>query len=175
MLLREGEGHAREMEGAVRSLLGLAPASGSGHPGDDPDLSLVLSPEIYFGSLHPTPQDRTQSPRRGAAAYQFAQAPSPTLHHYALDGSWAREEEALVLRSPRGGLRVRFSAAKLHLVAAAPEAAILQLRVDGETPRTVEVERPTLYTLLDGDSYGEHLLEFEADGPGLSLFSVTFR
>jgi hypothetical protein len=39
---------------------------------------------------------------------------------------------------------------------------------------TIEVGRPTLYTLLDGETYGEHLLEFEIETPGLSLFSATF-
>jgi thiol-disulfide isomerase/thioredoxin len=70
VLLREGEGHAREMEGAIRGLLGLSgpfPA----YPGDDPDLSRVRTPEIYFGSMYPTPQERAQSPRRGEAAYAF--------------------------------------------------------------------------------------------------------
>ena len=91
---------------------------------------------------------------------------------YTVD--WVRDAEALVLRSPRGGLRVRFSAAKLHLVAAAPESAALRVRVDGSAPQTIEVGQPTLYTLLDGETYSEHLLEFEAGTPGLSLFSATF-
>ena len=37
--------------------------------GDDPDLSQICTPEFYFGALHPTPQDRSQQPRRGEAAY----------------------------------------------------------------------------------------------------------
>lgn len=172
--MREGEGHAREMEGAIRGLLGLAGASGSDGSSDDPDLSLIRTPEVYFGSLHSTPQDRAQSPRRGEAAYAYAQAPSPRLNQYVLDGTWAREEEALVLRSPHGGVRLRFSAAKLHLVAAAPQAAALRVSVDGGARRTIEVERPTLYTLLDGEAYCEHVVEFEAETPGLSLFSATF-
>jgi len=32
----------------------------------------------------------------------------------------------------------------------------------------------TLYTLLDGDGYGEHRLELECAAPGLWLFSATF-
>ena len=75
-------------------------------------------------------------------------------------GTWLRQAEALVLRSPRGTVRVRFSAAKLHLVAAAAAQGI-------------EVERPTLYTLLDSSDYAEHVLAFEADMPGLSLRSAT--
>ncbi len=171
VLLREGEGHARELESAIRGLLGLpgAPA----HRGDDPNLSAIRSPEIYFGSNYPTPQDRAQSPRRGEAAYAFAAA-GPRLDQYQLDGTWAREEEALVLRSATGGLRIRFSAAKLHLVAGAPEPQSLTLRVDGGEPRRLQIDWPTLYTLLDGETYGEHLLELTAEAPGLALYSATF-
>jgi thiol-disulfide isomerase/thioredoxin len=173
VLLREGEGYAREMEGAIRALLGLSSSGPIGRPGDDPDLSRIRSPEIYFGSQHPTPQDRAQSPRRGEAAYTFA-GDGPRLNQYQLDGNWEREEEALVLRSAQGGLRLRFSAAKLHLVAAAPQGARLRVSVDGGATQEIEVGRPTLYTLLDGETYGEHLLAFEAEAPGLSLFSATF-
>ena len=173
VLVREGEGHARELEGAIRALLGLAPSVAAGRAGDDPDLSRIRTHEIYFGWLHPTPQDPTQSPRPGEASYAF-QAEGPMLNEYQLGGTWDRQEEALVLRSPGGGLRVRFSAAKLHLVAAAPQAAPLRVRVDESAPQTIEVGRPTLYTLLDGETYGEHLLEFETTTPGLSLFSATF-
>jgi thiol-disulfide isomerase/thioredoxin len=174
VLLREGEGYAHELEGAIRGLLGLASSGPFGRLGDDPDLSRIRTPEIYFGSQHPTPQDRAQSPRQGEATYAFPPGGGPRLSQYQLDGAWAREEEALVLRSPRGGLRLRFSAAKLHLVAAAPQEARLRVTVDGAPARVIEVQRPTLYTLLDGETYGEHLVAVEAETPGLSLFSATF-
>ena len=152
--------------------LGLATSGPVGRPGDDPDLSQVRSPEIYFGARHPTPQDRAQSPRRGEAAYAFT-GDGPRLDQYQLEGNWSREE-ALVLRSGRGGLRLRFSAAKLHLVATAPQGGSLRVSVDGGAAEKIEVDRPTLYTLLDGTAYGEHLVLMEAEMPGLSLFSATF-
>lgn len=173
-LVREGEGHAQEIEGAIRDLLGLAHAGPSEHPADDADLSRVRTPEIYFGSLHPTPQDRAQSPRQGEVAYIISQPGGPRLNEYDLEGRWARGGEKLVLRSPRGRVRVRFSAAKLHLVAGAPQPAPVRVSVDGHAGRTVEIELPTLYTLLDGDRYGEHVVEIECATPGLSLFSATF-
>jgi thiol-disulfide isomerase/thioredoxin len=172
VLFREGEGHAREMEGAIRSLLGLG--QGMAHPGDDPDLSRIATPEMYFGSKHPTPQDRAQSPRSGEAAYAYPNAKGPRLSTYQLDGTWARGDEALVLRSSRGGLRMRFSAAKLHLVASASTPATLRIRVDGSEARPLQIGPPTLYTPVDGELYGEHLVEIETDQPGLSLFSATF-
>jgi hypothetical protein len=69
---------------------------------------------------------------------------------------------------------VRFSAAKLHLVAGASQPAPLRVSVDAGEERTINVSMPTLYTLVDGDGYGEHLLELECATPGLSLFSATF-
>ncbi len=174
VLRREGEGYAHEMEGAIRGLLGLTGGSVARHPEDDPDLSRIGSPEMYFGALHPTPQERAQSPRRGEAEYSFSQAPSPVLNRYSLDGTWAREEEPLVLRSARAGLRMHFSASKLHLVASAPSVASLKVAIDTLPPRVVEVDRPTLYTIFDGDAFGEHRLSVEFDTPGVSLFSATF-
>ncbi len=171
VLVREGEGHANEMEGAIRGLLGLAPSIAV--RGDDADLSQIRTSEIYFGAIHPTPQDRAQRPQQGEARYTFSAGP-PAPGEYQLDGVWDRASEGLVLRSARGGLRVRFSAAKLHLVAAAPNSATVRVAVDGQAAPPVEIERPTLYTLLDGTVYGEHVLDIQVDAPGLSLFSATF-
>ncbi|HET6608622.1 MAG TPA: redoxin domain-containing protein [Rhodopila sp.] len=172
VLVREGEGYAHEMEAVIRDLLNLGP--GAPHKGDDPDLSRIASPEMYFGSIHPTPQDRAQAPRPGEATYAYANGPGPRLNTYRLDGTWFREKEALVLRSSKGGLRMRFSAAKLHLVASAPTPTPIHIRVDGGDARSLQIEHPTLYTLVDGDRYAEHLVEVETDQAGLSLFSATF-
>jgi thiol-disulfide isomerase/thioredoxin len=169
-----GEDHAREMELSIRDLLHL-PSSGTvGRPGDDPDLSRIGSPELYFGAKHPTPQDGSQSPRSGEVRYSFDKAARPGFNRYLLDGTWSREEEPLVLRSARGGLRLSFSAADLHLVAGAPETATLRLRLDGQTLPAVNVNWPTLHTLVSGASYREHVLDLETDTPGLALFSATF-
>ncbi len=80
VLVREGEGHAHELEGAIRALLGLAPAAA--HAGDDPDLSRIETPEIYFGALHPTPQDRAPF------------GDGRKLNQYQLDGTWERDGAA---------------------------------------------------------------------------------
>ena len=79
-----------------------------------------------------------------------------------------------MLRSSLGRVRMRFSAAKLYLVAGASQPAPVRVSVDGGGERTIEVAMPTLYTLLDGDGYGEHLLELACATQGLSLFSATF-
>jgi len=134
----------------------------------------IGSPELYFGGKHPTPQDARQSPRSGEARYTYERGTRPGFNRYLLDGEWSRDEEPLVQRSAHGRLLLSFSAADLHLVAAAPETATLRVRLDGGSPATVEVGWPTLYTVVKGASYREHLLELESDTPGLALFSATF-
>jgi thiol-disulfide isomerase/thioredoxin len=170
----EGEDHAHESERAIRGALSLKPVEPAAHPGDDPDLSRIGTPETYFGAEHPTPQDIRQSPRLGTAKYRFIEEGGPALNEYLLDGTWTREDQRLVLASPRGSLRFRFSAAKLYMVASAPGTAPIRVRVDGEERPQPKIGWPTLYTVVDGDTYGEHLLELEAETPGLTLFSATF-
>ncbi len=172
-LVRVGEGHSQEVEGAIRHLLGLEAGSGNSRA-EDADLSRIGTPEMYFGSWHPTPQDPAQSPRLGEGAYAFGEPSRLKLNEYQLDGTWARGDEPLVLRSPNGRVCVRFSAAKLHLIAGAPRPAPVRVSVDGGPERVVEIGTPTLYTLLDGDRYSEHVLELACATPGLSLFSATF-
>jgi thiol-disulfide isomerase/thioredoxin len=169
-----GEDNAHDMERTIRRLLGLTGTETVGLPGDDPDLSRIGSPELYFGSQHGTPQDRRQSPRSGQADYAFAQTSEAVLNQYQLDGAWSRDAETLVLRSPRGGVRMRFSAAKLHVVAGASQTAVLRVRVDGREMPAIEINRPMLYTLVNGDTYGEHVMELEAGTSGLTLYSATF-
>jgi thiol-disulfide isomerase/thioredoxin len=175
VMLREGEGHAVELERAIRGLLGLSPAPAPRQPPDDADLSRIGSPELYFGAQHPTPQEPAQSPRRGGeAAYAFSRT-GPRLNRYELDGRWAREEEALILRSDRGRVRMRYSAAKVHLVAAATDGAPpVRVRSGAEAWRSVRIGWPALYTVVDGTTYSEQVVELEAMAPGLALYSATF-
>ncbi len=172
-MLREGEGHAMELERVIRTLLGVSTEVARRQPPDDADLSQIHSPEVYFGALRPTPQEPSQSPRRGDAVYAFSRG-GPRLNRYELDGLWDRADEALTLRSARGRLRMRYSAAKLHLVAAAPDGVGLRIGRSDGTWRSVRVERPGLYSVVDGDTYGDEMVEIEVTSPGLSLYSATF-
>lgn len=174
VLSREGEGYGHEMESAIRDALGLPALKVTDNLDDDPDLSKIASPEMYFGAQHPTPQDVRQSPRVGIGDYSFAQADDPALNRYVLDGTWSREDERLVLISPEGGLHFRFSSAKLYMVASAPRTGVVRVRVDGQELPPVEISWPTLYTIVDGASYGERMLELKVNTPGLTLFSTTF-
>jgi hypothetical protein len=136
-------------------------------------LSRLRSPELYFGARHPTPQEAAQSPRRGAATYSFSQS-GPRLNRYELEGHWVRDEEALILRSDRGRLRLRHGAAKVHVVASATAGPPLRVRSGQGGWRNVSIARPALYTIMDGEGYADQTVEIETASPGLALYSATF-
>lgn len=173
VLLREGEGHASELEASIRQRLGLPPLLAARMPPDDADLSRIRSPELYFGAGHPTPQEAVQRPRPGEASYTFSAA-GPRLNRYELEGHWERREESLLLRSTGGGLRLHFSAAKAHLVAEAPPSTTVRVRSGTGAWRDITVGFPALYTVVDGADYADQVMELVADSAGLALYSATF-
>jgi hypothetical protein len=71
-------------------------------------------------------------------------------------------------------MRMRYSAAKVHLVAGAAGAAPVRIRSGAGAWRSLQIGGPKLYTVVDGDAYAEQIMEIEAVSPSLALYSVTF-
>lgn len=69
---------------------------------------------------------------------------------------------------------MRYSAAKLHVVATATGTAPVRVRSGAGAWRSIPIERPALYTVVDGDTYAEQMAEIEAVSPGLTVYSSTF-
>jgi Cytochrome P460 len=60
VLVREGEGHARELEAAIRTLLSLAPSGIVAVPGDDPDLYSATEGWGFGRFINGKPADEAQ-------------------------------------------------------------------------------------------------------------------
>ncbi|MEI6490721.1 MAG: hypothetical protein WCO16_03085, partial [bacterium] len=58
--------------------------------------------------------------------------------------------------------------------ASADKPITLHIYIDNVKMKNVVVSENTLYTLLEGADYGEHLLRIETDGAGLKAFTFTF-
>jgi hypothetical protein len=69
---------------------------------------------------------------------------------------------------------MRYSAAKLHLVAAASAPVQLHVGRGDATSPNIRVDRPALYTVVDGTTCGEKLIEIQVMSAGTALHSVTF-
>ena len=50
----------------------------------------------------------------------------------------------------------------------------MRVRSGTEQWRSIRIGWPALYTIVDGDTYAEQMVELEAMSPGLTLYSATF-
>jgi len=100
---------------------------------------------------------------------------------YSLVGDWKIDSEESILEGESGSIFIKFTAAKVNLVAGGNVSA--EIYLDGELVSSgadvqngiVNFSDTTLYNLIDlGDEYTEHLLEIRSNVKGLEAFAFTF-
>ncbi len=165
-----GEGGYDKSEAAIRTLLsgasGSLPASATGIADTTPVGS--LTPESYLGSARLARYaGETIVPGR-LHAYRL-----PTklaLNDLAYGGSWNIEQERIV--AGRGArLQLRYVASKVYIVLGG--AGTMTVLVDGRPKSSIRVAGDRLYTAVDSQQSGQHLLELRFS-PGVLAYSFTF-
>ncbi|MBZ0106872.1 MAG: cytochrome c biogenesis protein DipZ [Sulfuricella denitrificans] len=179
-----GEGKYDVTENNIRYLLGLkskaeivqaeAPAF---MPGQTPETYLGHDRAENFASREKMKPD-TES------AYHFPDTLSG--NQWALNGKWKPEAEKIVAAETGAALRLDFKARKVFLVlgTATGKPVRVTIKLNGEAvgpnagrdaPNGVlNVERNTLYELIDQKTAKNGLLEIETDSPGLEAYAFTF-
>jgi hypothetical protein len=192
-----GEGGYDECERVIRELLREA----GHHPtGDEPvavaptgleaqaDWEQLGSPETYLGGEQPrgfaSPGGMTPAVPR---AYVLPER--LRLNQWALDGEWAVERRASVLRSGTGRLVIRFHARDVHLVMAPRTrgtAIPYRVLLDGKLPGDAHgldvdalgngsLDAPRLYQLVrQAGVVDDRTVEIEFGAPGAEVYVVTF-
>jgi cytochrome c biogenesis protein CcdA/thiol-disulfide isomerase/thioredoxin len=161
-----GEGDYEETEAAIRTLLGpgAPPASGLAEEG----LRELVTPESYLGWQRLARHAGTDVQRDREAAYE----PPTKLaeNELAFGGFWTVEDERAVAGRD-ATLRLRYRARDVFLVLTGTGS--VQVVVDGRAERRVRVTGDRLYTLVEREEVGDHLLELRLD-PGLAAYAFTF-
>ncbi|HEX5799973.1 MAG TPA: cytochrome c biogenesis protein DipZ [Gaiellaceae bacterium] len=161
-----GEGDYEETEAAIRTLLGpgAPPASGLAEEG----LRELVTPESYLGWQRLARHAGTDVQRDREAAYE----PPAQLaeNELAFGGFWTVEDERAVAGRD-ATLRLRYRARDVFLVLTGTGS--VQVLVDGRAERRVRVTGDRLYTLVEREEVGDHLLELRLD-PGLAAYAFTF-
>jgi len=161
-----GEGDYEETEAAIRTLLGpgAPPASGLAEEG----LRELVTPESYLGWQRLARHAGTDVQRDREAAYE----PPTQLaeNELAFGGFWTVEDERAVAGRD-ATLRLRYRARDVFLVLTG--SGSVQVLVDGRAERRVRVTGDRLYTLVEREEVGDHLLELRLD-PGLAAYAFTF-
>lgn len=162
-LLRE----RTERLGAVSETLG-----GSVFPPNAPrvDASRIGSPEIYFGSArnaflgNGTPLPSEQN---------FVFPEERELNVLYLEGRWKFTPE-YAENAGKAKIAFRYDSKDVYFVAEALDPVNIRIFRDGNFVDEIQVSDSSLYTLVKGVEYEEHLLEIEVDNAGLRAFTFTF-
>lgn len=177
-----GEGGYEETELAIQKALyernerlGLSHNFVPGSLAGASDLSVqerdVKSPEVYFGSRRNTLLANGTRAQNGEQDLVLPEVFE--LNKLYLGGTWNITGEYAESVS-EASVVFRYSARNVFFVAGSEEPMTVSIYQDGEFVRTISVTDEKLYTLIENEIPGEHILELRVSEPGLQLFTFTF-
>ena len=179
-----GEGEYAVTENNIRYLLGLKGSAVEAIDAEAPAILPGQTPETYLGYGRAENFAGNQPARHDAASvYRFPQTLAENA--WALDGKWKIGAEKITAAEQGAALRLNFKARKVFLVLgnAAGKPIHVTVRLNGvavgaeagkDAGGGVEVERHTLYELIDQATLKSGLLEIQTDAPGLEAYAFTF-
>jgi thiol-disulfide isomerase/thioredoxin len=182
-----GEGGHQETEDALRTLLGVDPASPrAASPGAEaPPADLEkITPETYLGT-------KRGAARAGPGLITYPEPPAPATNTVRLAGKWFGEEEKVTAGEAGAAIVAAYRANEVNLVMTPPKTGPIdvQLELDGRPLgpgfRTVDtladdagtfvhVDHDGLYRLVLTPGIEEHTLRVIARQPEVAAFAFTF-
>ena len=164
-----GEGEYAKTEEAIRTLLaerGTVVPAASGL--EDTSPIGRVTPESYLGYKRLDRNGGDPVVEDEPHAYTF---PRGLLENeLAFGGVWTVKDERAIA-GLSAGLRLQYRARNVFLVLTGKGSA--QVLVDGQAERTVRVSGDRLYTLVEREEIGDHLLELRFS-PGVAAYAFTF-
>ncbi len=137
----------------------------------DVDFGRIGSPEVYFGAGR---NELLSNGVPGNTGRRMFNAPEGIADNSLyLVGEWNIHEE---YAENLGDAEVifKFTAKRAHMVASSPDGVDMEVLVDSQPTKTVQVQEEMLYNLVDMDDYGTHVLRLRTQEPGLQAYTFTF-
>ncbi len=177
-----GEGSYEETEKAIQKALqeravrnGLTTdiSSTMSNPGAvvTVDSSKVLSPEIYFGSFRNIYLKNGES---GANGEQTLSVPSDIVPNALyLGGTWNVVSEYAENVSA-SEIVFKYQSKNVYMAAGSLYGVEVEVYKDDVFVKKIQIKDETLYTLIEGTDYGNHVLKIKIPKAGLKAFTFTF-
>lgn len=138
------------------------------------DGNSVRSPEVYFGASR---NEFLANGQPGLAGVQTFTLPSGAIIPNALylGGKWNLVPEKATAQG-HATIRFRYNAKNVYMVAssALPAGVTVTIRRDGVVVSKMTIKEERLYPLIEGNSYGDHVLEIDIPEGGLDAYTFTF-
>jgi thiol-disulfide isomerase/thioredoxin len=154
------------------------------------DPTEVQSPETYFGAER---NEYLANGNQGVVGEQTLTAPTvtpqagqtttvpPSLKPNALylGGTWNVEPQYAETVGNGSGAENKivydYNAKNVYMVAAATSSPVkIDIILDGVPQGSMTIKADQLYPIIQGQSYGEHVLEIDVEGAGLDAYTFTF-
>ncbi|MEO5635446.1 MAG: cytochrome c biogenesis protein CcdA [Candidatus Paceibacterota bacterium] len=131
----------------------------------------VGSPEIYFGSSR---NEDLANGNAGVSGEQNLTIPqSVQLNNLYLGGNWNMTSEFAENKGD-ASVTFKYNAKDVYFVGGSKDGVRVEVYKDEVLLKTITVKAEQLYTLIEGESYGEHTLKMKIKGSGLQAFTFTF-
>ena len=163
-----GEGSYETTEQNIRLLLGEKPGAPASAPLADLTPTGMLTPESYLGFERIARYAGSKLHPRAEGDYRF---PAHLGQNELAYAGRLRLEAQRIIAVKDARLRLTFHASKVFLVMGG--MGTVRVLVNGKPERTVRVTRDRLYTLVDGTTTRDALLELRFS-PGVEAYAFTF-
>ncbi len=171
-----GEGNYDETEKQIQKALSELNQKKIGGDTTEPknvitfDPYKVKSPEVYFGSNR---NEYLGTGKIGVSGVQMFSLPIVQLtNSLYLEGVWNIMPEYATSNSD-SKIVFKYNAKNVYIVASSDTGITIKILKDGKFEKNLLIKGNQLYTLIEGDNYGEHTLEIDLPA-GLNAFTFTF-
>ncbi len=137
------------------------------------DYKSVKSPETYFGAMR---NEFLANGKKGTEGVTHFTAPASAVepNQLYLEGDWDIQHEFAQNKSKDAKIVFRYQAKNVYIVASAKKPITVRVIQDGKPQAPITISAEKLYTIIQGNDYGDHTLELIVGQPDLSAFTLTF-
>ena len=177
-----GEGQYKETEVAIQKALreradrldmNLEVSSNISKPESvvSVESSKVKSPEVYFGSAR---NEYLANGTVGRTGEQILLVPSSiSSNKLYLGGTWNMTSEYAENKGA-GSVVFNYEAKNVYITAGSSQEIEVEIYKDDVFVKKVTIKNETLYTLIQDEDYGKHVLRIVIPKAGLQAFTFTF-
>ncbi|MDQ3015006.1 MAG: cytochrome c biogenesis protein DipZ [bacterium] len=156
-----GEGGYEETEKAIQKAL----SERNARMGSNEVVSMTTS----------APKDAmvVESGKVGSREIYFGSSRRNNSDGVILGGSWSTTSEYAENKG-QATITYNYDAKNVYFVGGSKDGVEIEIYKDGVFLKTITVKAEQLYTLIEGEAYGKHILQMKIKGSGLQAFTFTF-
>jgi thiol-disulfide isomerase/thioredoxin len=136
------------------------------------DFRKIGTPEIYLGYEFTRGNFGNKEGLPGNKEVTYSLPSEISANDVYLEGTWFVDGDHVRLVSEKGKVVLKYDAKNVNIVASGNSE--VSVFVDSLPIVKQKVDVEDLYTLVDGDEYGKHMLSFDVYGSGFKLYTFTF-